>query len=77
MAMYFCGVARNNITPLTTPACLMKEFFMALNGRKEKANPTELFIYLNGNSLIFIGEAALFKMAFRTSIRNGGLETEP
>lgn len=50
---------------------------MALNGRKEKANPTELFIYLNGNSLIFIGEAALFKMAFRTSIRNGGLETEP
>lgn len=48
---------------------------MALNGRKEKANPTELFIYLNGNSLILIGEAALFKMAFRTSIRNRGLET--
>lgn len=50
---------------------------MALNSRKEKANPTELFIYLNGNSLISIGEVALFKMAFRTSIRNGGLETEP
>lgn len=77
MAMYLFGVPRYNITPSHYTCLLDGGIFMALNSRKEKANPTELFIYLNGNSLILIAEAALFKMAFRTSIRNGGLETEP
>jgi len=41
-------------------------FFMALNGRKEKANQKKLFIYLSGNSLIFNG-GSIF-------IENGVLE---
>lgn len=34
---------------------------MSLNGRKAKANQTELFIYLSGNSLIFSGGGVLME----------------